>query len=235
MDLNLEDSQYIHMLRISKGTGYADAVFRHSETASEFYGAQVAWSGDGWTLSLRDGSRALFPESYNAKNCAQGAPTRMLNAAGHHIELKRDRLRNLLELISPAGHTITFKYDSVDRIVEAEDDARNLRKYSYDRTGHLETVSDTNGVRYRFEYAPLLQATGFDPWLPTFVMDGQWKVLLHNKYLWGRVSEQTLANGEVYRYEYRMNGSEVLETTITTPGGDRKRFFFENGMLTREE
>jgi hypothetical protein len=32
-----------------------------------------------------------------------------------------------------------------------------------------------------------------------------------------------------------MNGSEVLETTVTTPGRDRKRFFFENGMLTREE
>jgi YD repeat-containing protein len=235
MDLNLEDFQYVHMLRISKGTGYADAVFRHDETASEFYGAQVRWDGNGWILSMRDGSRVYFPESYNAKNCAQGAPTRILDGAGHQIELKRDKVRNLEELVSPSGHWIKFKYDAADRIVEAEDDSRNVRTYSYDRTGHVETVSDESGVLYRFEYAPLLREAGFDPWLLTAVMDRDWKVLLHNKYLWGRVSEQALADGEVYRLEYRMKGSEVLQTTVTIPGGKQEQFFFENGELTRRE
>jgi len=235
MDLNLEDFQYVHMLRISKGTGYADAVFRHSETASEFYGAQVRWNGDGWTLSLRDGGRVYFPESYNARNCAQGAPTRIADGAGHQIELKRIGVRNLEELVSPSEHRIKFKYDSADRIIEAEDDAGNVRTYSYDRTGHVETVSDAKGVLYRFEYAPLLRERGFDPWLLTAVMDRDWKVLLHNKYLWGRVSEQTLASGEVYRYEYRMKGTDVQQTTVTIPSGERKQFMFENGIPVREE
>lgn len=236
MDLNLEDFQYVHMLRISKGTGYADAVFRHSDTASEFYGAQVRWNGNGWTVSMPDGEKIYFPESYNAKNCAQGAPTRIVDDAGHQIELKRDRVRNLQELVSPSGHWIKFKYDSGDRIVEAEDDAGNLRKYSYDRTGHVETVSDAKGVLYRFEYAPLLREAGFDQWLLTAVVDRDWKVLLHNQYAWGgRVSEQTLADGRLYRYEYRMKGSEVLQTTVTMPSGKQDQFFFEGGRLARRE
>ena len=236
MDLTLGDFQYVHMLRISKGTGYADAVFRHSDTSSDFYAAQVRWNGDGWTLSMRDGSRVYFPESYNAKNCAQGAPTRIVDGAGHKIELKRDKVRNLEELVSSTGHWIKFKYDRSDRIIEAEDDAGNVRRYSYDRTGHVETVSDGNGVLYRFDYAPLMREAGYDQWLMTAVMDRNWKVLLHNKYAWGgRVAEQTLADGQVYRYEYRMKGREVLQTSLTMPSGKQEQFFFENGRLTRHE
>jgi YD repeat-containing protein len=160
MDLNLEDFYQVHMPRISKGTSYEDAVFRHSETSSEFFGAQVAWNGNGWTTTIRDGRKIYFPEAYNAKTYAQGAATEMDDAAGHRIQLERSPGRNLEELISPGGHTIAFRYDSHDRIVEAEDHAGNIRKYSYDEHGHVETVSDGSRVFYRFEYAPLMNGRG---------------------------------------------------------------------------
>jgi YD repeat-containing protein len=140
-NLNLEDGFEVYMPRISKGTGYADAVFRHAQTGSEFYGAQDAWNGNGWTLTLRDGRKIIFPEAYFAKNFAQGAPIEMHDTDGHRIQLKRDKVRNLEELLSPGGHTITFKYDSADRIIEADDDAGHVRNYSYDSSGHLEIVT----------------------------------------------------------------------------------------------
>jgi len=68
LDLNLEDGRQIHFPRISSGTGYADAVYRHDETLSEFYGAQIAWNGDGWTLDFVDHRKFIFPEAYNAKS-----------------------------------------------------------------------------------------------------------------------------------------------------------------------
>ena len=37
IDLNLEEGRQMHFRRVSKGSGYADAVFRHEETSSEFY------------------------------------------------------------------------------------------------------------------------------------------------------------------------------------------------------
>jgi YD repeat-containing protein len=231
MDLNLEGDRWVHMRRISKGTGYADAVFRHEETASEFYGMQVAWNGNGWILTFRDGRKFYFPESYHAKNCAQGAPTEMVDAQGNRIQLKRDQVRNLQELISPSGHSIKFQYDSSDRIIEAAGDDGHIRKYSYDSGGHVETVSDGTHVLYRFEYAPLIREAGYDPWLLTAVLDGDWNVLLENKYHWGRVSEQKLADREIYRYDYQLKGRDVLQTTVTLPSGEKKSFSLRDGIL----
>lgn len=235
MDLNLEDDRQIHFRRISKGTGYADAVYRHDETSSEFYGAQIAWNGNGWTLDFRDSRRFLFPEAYNAKTYAQGAAFEMQEADGHRTELRRNKRRNLEQLMSSSGRTITFKYDASDRIIEAADDTGNARKYSYNSSGHLETVSDASHLLYRFEYEPLLHSPGYDPYLMTAIVDGKGTVLLQNSYRDGsRVSEQKLANGDVYRYDYIFVGNEIVETIVNDPTGKRK-FFFEHDRFAREE
>jgi YD repeat-containing protein len=235
MDLNLEDGRQIHFRRISKGTGYADAVFRHDETSSEFYGAQIAWNGNGWTLNFRDGRRVLFPEAYSAKTYAQGAAFEMQEADGHRTKLRRSERRNLEQLISSSGRTITFKYDDSDRIVGAEDDSGNVRKYSYDSSGHLETVKDASHLLYRFEYTRLLHDPDYDPYLMTAIIDGQGKILLKNTYRDGsRISEQKLENGEVYRFDYIFVKDEIVQTIVDGPSGKR-RFFFRNGIFFREE
>ncbi len=230
--LNLEDDRRIYFPRISKGTGYADAVFRHSETSSEFYGAQDAWNGNGWTLDFPDRRRFLFPESYNARTFAQGAPTDMSDGAGHHIRLNRDAVRNLKQLVSPSGHVITFQYDTANRIVEASDDSGNVREYDYDSTGHLAMVADATKLLYRFRYEALLFfERGFDPYLMTQIEDGNGIVLLRNNFAdQARVSAQKLADGQVIRYEYLFKDShEIIETTVTLPDGTQRRFFFKDG------
>lgn len=234
-DLNLEDGSVVYMPRVSKGTGYADAVFRHEQSSSEFYAAMTAWNGNGWTMTFRDGRKIYFPEAYYAKSLAQGAATEMVDAQGHRIQLKRDKVRNLQELISPGGHTITFKYDALDRIVEARDDAGHIRNYSYGGGGHVNTVTDGSHVLYRFEYQRIMPGPGNDPWLLTAVLDGDWNVLARNKFFNGRVIEQTLADGEIYRYDYVLKGSEVLLTKVTLPSGEKTAFFFQNGRLIEQK
>jgi YD repeat-containing protein len=235
MDLNLEDGRQVRFRRISKGTGYADAVFRHDGTASEFYGAQVAWNGNGWTLTFQDHGQVVFPDSYHAKTCAQGAPIEIRDGEGHRIQLKRDGERNLQKLISPSGRTITFQYDDLGRVIEADDGAGHVRKYAY-ASGHLKSVSDGARVLYEFEYEILLDAAGYDPYLMTSVRDGNGKELLRNWYAYrSRVSMQRLGDGEVYRYDYLFGKkNEIVETLVTLPGGGEKRFFFEGGVLVRE-
>src|SRR4029077_3245041 len=116
----LENSDFLYFPRVSAGTGYSDAIYRHSETDSSFYGATQQWDGTGWLTRLRDGSTIHFPESYNAKNLAQGAPTEMTDASGNKIELIRDPERNLQEIRGPNGVAVRFSYDNNDRIVRAE-------------------------------------------------------------------------------------------------------------------
>jgi YD repeat-containing protein len=195
-------------------------VFRHDESSSEFYGARIAWNG--WTLDFRDVAQFLFPEAYNAKTHAPGAPFEMKDAAGRRIRLKRDERRNLEQLISSSGRTIRFKYDGSDRIVEAADDNGNIRKYSYGSSGHLESVADASLVLYRFEYAALLHFAGYDPYVMTAIVDGGGRVLLQNSYDdGGRISKQRLANGDTYN-EYGKN--EIVETIVSAPVGIRKSF-----------
>jgi YD repeat-containing protein len=235
MDLNLEDGRQIHFRRISKGTGYADAVFQHVETSSEFYGAQITWNGKGWTLSFLDGRGFQFPESYYAKTFAQGAASEISDADGQSLELKRNEHRNLEQLVSSEGRAIYIKYDAADRIIEAADDAGEVRKYSYDSGGHLETVADSEHVLYRFKYTLIPHSWRQDAYSMTSVVDGKGTVLLQNIYAdGGRISEQRLANGEVYQYDYIFSGDEIVVTIVKSPNGQRK-FFFRHGIFAKEE
>jgi YD repeat-containing protein len=155
----------------------------------------------------------------------------MSDGAGHRIHLNRDALRNLKQLVSPSGHAINFQYDEANRIVEASDDSGNVRKYAYDATGHLDRVTNGTATLYEFHYEPLLQEHGFDPYLMTEIRDENGTVLLRNEFADGsRVSAQTLADGQVVRYEYLYNRHHaVVETTVKLPDGKEKRFFFKDG------
>lgn len=236
-DLNLEDGRQIHFPRISTGTRYEDAVFRHGSTSSEFYDARDSWNGNGWTLNFRDGRQFLFPEAYFAKSYAQGAAFEMRDGKGDRIQLKRDNVRNLLQLVSPSGHTISFKYDEGNRIVEAMDDAGTLRRYTYDYGGHLRIVQDATHVLYRFYYQPLLHEKGYDPYLLTWVTDGDGKTLLENWYSdRSRISKQRIANKDIYGYDYVFDAQHnVIATIVTLPSGGMKRFLFKDGILAGEQ
>jgi hypothetical protein len=94
-------------------------------------------------------------------------------------------------------------------------------------------VSDSAHTLYRFEYKELLHARGYDPYLMTAVLDGTGRVLLKNVYKdASRVSEQKLANGDVYRYDYLFDDKRgVIQTTVTLPSGEAKSFSFYNRSI----
>ena len=238
MNLNLEDGREIYLPRISKGTRYEDAVFRNGNAGSEFYDARIGWNDNGWTMNFRDGRQFLFPEAYDAKSFAQGAPIEMRDEHENRIQLKRDSVRNLQQLVSPSGHIIAFKYDGANQVVEAQSDTGTIRKYTYDFSGHIRIVQDATHVLYRFDYERLrAKQPGYDPFLLTTVVDGEGKILLENFYRDGsRVSAQKLANGEVYHYDYIFDSKhQVIATIVTLPSGKVRRFFFHDGIAAAEK
>jgi len=72
----LPDGDFLYCPRISKGTGYADAVYRHSETASRFYKAVIRWDGLGWDTRLDDGARIHFPSRTTRRAWRKARPQR---------------------------------------------------------------------------------------------------------------------------------------------------------------
>jgi YD repeat-containing protein len=215
--LVLEDGDFLYSPRISKGTGYSDAVYCQSEIGNTFYRAIQRWDGNGWLTQLQDGSTIHFPESYNAQNLAQGAPTEMIDAAGNKIELIRNPKRNLQEIRGPDGASIKFTYDDQDRIVRAEDSHGRWTTYTYSSAGFLTAVVHSDGTaRYYFYEGGQL----------TFIRDEKTRLLLHNVYFYdgGWLSRQEYGNGDTIQYRYVLSPNKYYaeRAMLTLPDGTVK-------------
>lgn len=218
----MEDSNFVYFDRISKGTGYADAVFQHTETSTKYYKATTRWNGNGWTTRLADGSEIHFPESYYGKNLAQGAPTEMLDAKGNHLELQRSPRRDLLEILTPHGHWIKFQHDDQTRILRADDDAGNWAKYDYNSNGMLSDAFFSSGKERHYSY---------DGALMTDVKDETGKVLVHNWYDSRMVIRQDFPDGSACAYQYRYAEKArypfAVDVTLMSPAPAAKRMTTE--------
>lgn len=213
----LEDGDFLYFPRVSKGTGYSDAVYLQSEMGNSFYKAVQRWDGTGWLTQLPDGAMIHFPESYSARNLAQGAPTEMTDSAGNKIELVRNRKRNLEEIRGSDGASIKLIYDDHDRIVHADDGHGRWSNYKYDSSGFLTDVVHSDGTaRYYFYERGLL----------TFIRDEQERLLLHNFYdnnsRW--LTRQQYGNGDTIQYRYNLstNGRYAERAILTLPYGTPK-------------
>lgn len=215
MVMALEDGDMLYFNRISKGTGYADAVYQHTETSTKFYKSVISWNGDGWTLRLMDGSEIRFPESYSAKNAAQGAPTEILDANGNLLELRRDPQRNLQEIRTPHGHWMKFSYDGSSRIVRAEDDSGKWARYTYSSDGMLTDVVLSSGRERHYTYQGVLM---------TEISDETKNVLLRNWYDHTLLIKQQFADGETYSYAYDWpeDTHSPNQVEVTLPRGTTK-------------
>lgn len=219
MDLELEDGESVHFERISKGTGWTDAIYEHRATSSkEFFGARIRWHVDWWDLSLPDGSTYVFPEAYSATVYSQGAVTEMRRASGQRIKVSRSYNGNIKSVASSSGHRMDFTYDDSARIVEAHDDLGGYRQYSYDSDGRLDTVRDANSILYQFTY---------DSNLMTRIMDGGGKEILGIVYDGGRVTAISLPSGKRYGFTYDLDSSNHVERTLVSdPTGKTSEFNF---------
>ncbi len=206
----LEDGDFFFFPRVSEGTGFADAIFQHTETSTRFYKAVTAWNGDGWTTWLTDGSAIRFPEAYNSTNMAQGAAVEMRDAEGNTLKLLRDGQRNLLEIRTPNQHSIKFKYDEQSRITHAQDDQGNWSQYHYSSYGMLVDAVLSSGHARHYSYDGLLM---------TVVEDENRKVLLRNSYQNGFLIRQDFGSGKIYSYSYTPSQSRTYfeRVTITLP------------------
>jgi YD repeat-containing protein len=225
--LVLEDGDFLYFPRISKGTGYGDAIYRQSELGNSFYKAVQRWDGNGWLTKLQDGSTIHFPESYNAQNLAQGAATEMTDAAGNKIELARNPRRNLQEIRGPDGAYIKLTYDDHDRIVRAEDGSGRWTTYAYNPEGFLTDVAHSDGTaRYYFYEGGQL----------TFVRDEQKRLLVHNFYFHdgGWLSRQQFGTGDSIEYQYQLSANNYYaeRAILTFPDGTVKTI--ETGNFVSE-
>ena len=106
----------------------------------------------------------------------------------------------------------------------------------YDSSGHLETVG-MRPTALSFRVPATSEFPVYDPYFMTAILDEKWKVLVRNEYKdRSRVSEQRLADGQIIRYDYIFDPKHNIMATIRhMPNGEKKKFFFKQGIPARNE
>lgn len=226
-DLILPDGGRIHFPRTSAGTGYVDAVYTHTATPTEYYGAQIAWVGGKWQLKMRDGRILYFYECELCSNSRGAALREYYDRLGNQLTLTRDTNANLTRIANSDGRYIDLSYDGANRVTQATDNIGRSVTYQYDVGGRLTQVTDPDGgvEQYTYDTANNL--------LTVRKPNGQ--LMVTNQYdANSRVSQQTLADGGIYQFAYTLDvNAKVTQTDITDPRGNVRRLSFNSsGYVT---
>ena len=226
-DLILPDGGRIHFVRTSTGTGFSDAVYTHTATPTEYYGAVITYVGGKWKLRMRDGRTMYFYDCPNCSSSRSAALREFYDRLGNKLTLTRDSNANLTQIANPDGRYINLTYDSSNRVSQATDSIGRTVSYQYDTAGRLAQVTDADGGIEKYTYDTsnnLLTVTK---------PNGQ--LMVTNQYdAHNRVSQQTLADGGVYRFAYTLDANgNVTQTDVTDPRGNVQRMVFNSsGYVT---
>jgi RHS repeat-associated protein len=222
-DLVMPDGSKIHYERVSPGVSYPDAVFLNTTSPTEWYHSRLAWNGNGWNLTRRDGMTYVFGDT---------TPLQAIrDRHGNQITLTRTGAGGnasagaITTITSPNGKWI--KLTGGGLVTRAEDSLGRVVEYHYDSRLRLDTVTDTAGKVTRYVWNEANQvATITDPRGITY---------LSNQYdSNGRVQRQTLPGDAVVEFDYTLSGSSVISTRVTDPNGHIRRVTFSNGFATSD-
>ncbi len=222
-DLVFPDSSKVHYVRTSPGIGYADAVFQATATPTAFYKSTIAWNGNGWDLTLRDGTVYVFGDNQPlqavrdrygnqvtlTRTAGQGGDiTQVTSPTGKWIRLSYDTSHRITQASDSIGRTVTYTYDTAGRLWQVTDPANHTTTYGYNASNQLTTVTDARGIAFL--------TNEYDP-------DG-------------RVMQQTQADATTYQFAYTTDaGGKVTETRVTDPRGHvRKVTFNADGAATSD-
>jgi RHS repeat-associated protein len=222
-DLILPEGSTVHYVRTSSGTSWLDAVFEHTATPTAYYKSTIVWNGQGWNLTLKDGTVYVFGENapLQAIKDRYGNTVTITHANGQG--------GNVTQVTSPNGRSISFTYDTSNRITQATDNIGRTVSYTYDSNGNLSTVTDPENQVTTYGYDTSNRMTT--------VTDGRNITFVTNTYTNGRVTAQTLGDpNATYHFTYTVDGSgNVTQTDVTDPRGHVERLAFNSSHYTTSD
>ena len=120
----LPDGGRVRFDRISAGTSWTNAVYQNTTNPGPFYGAKIAWNGNGWTLTEKNGTVLIFPESFAASSPQRAA---------------------LITIRDRNGNTSSFTYNPAGQVLTSTDPNGNVTQFAYvggDLTAVMDPLSE---------------------------------------------------------------------------------------------
>ena len=218
--LVLPDGGQVRFERVSSGTSFYNAMYEHRATPTEWLGARLGWTGNGWALRRADGTLLVF------QGCGSGsAPVcsilRERDSDGHVVHYRRDSDGRLSRIEAEDNRWIAFDYDEGNHIRRVYDQAGREVTYAYDAAGRLSKVNSHDGRESRYEYTDLDE-------LRRIVDRG---LTIENTYDSGRVIRQVThaVGGEepfTFDFAYQTRGGVVVQADTTRSDGTWTRYTY---------
>jgi YD repeat-containing protein len=156
------DGSRIKFDRTSGGASVWNAMYRHGQSPTEWYGSRLGWTGSKWALRRPDGELLVF------QGCGPGIAdscslVERRDFDNHSIDYQRDRSGRLVRM-SSSERWIAFEYDTRNRVTRASSNAGRDVRYAYDAGGRLATVTESSGAVRHYTYTDQdLMATIAEP------------------------------------------------------------------------
>lgn len=246
-----DDGSRVRFTRTSPGQALVGAVLEHTTTSTEFLGATLRWTDQGWSMDLRDGSRYRFLACSGNVRPGQCGMYEYRDPAGRVLSVIRDGAGNVMSVTNADGYSVHFTYDRWHRIVRAYTGVGRLTmlvKYEYDAAGRLgrarsywldagqtglNVVQWLTGIRLRRRpgWAIETREYAYDA-AHQLVEIREPGALVSNEYdAGGRVARQVVDVDEVFAFAYRLDDrGQIVETEVTQPDGERYRVTFDQGI-----
>jgi YD repeat-containing protein len=227
-ELILANGGRIHFHRVSSGTSFANALFRHVSTPTSFFGSRLGWVGLHWALRFSDGSLASF-KSCGPANTDTCSLIEMRDVDGHRIRYVRDRSGLLLKIQGPTK-AIAFDYDARRRIVRAYDSPTLGVSYSYDQGGRVSRVTASDGTVRAYTYNSRDEMITIDEpgWVITNTFDDEGRVVRQVTQLSNSTAPVT------YQFAYTVSNGSVVQTDMTR-NGVRTRYTYDSNHYQLSE
>jgi len=205
--------------------------WKNTSSPTEFQGAVIT-ANEGlqtWDITLRDGT------IYRLSSANPSPLQAIIDRNGNQISIAyqangiTSTVPPITQVTSPNGRFIQLFYDSFNRIIGAIDNGGRTTSYTYDNAGHLATATDADGFTETYGYDPTTNNMNL-------VTDKRGNAMVKNLFdSNARVSQQTLADGAIWKFTYTLNGNgNVTQTNITDPRNYvRQEIFNPNGYVTQ--
>lgn len=215
--------------------------YHNTNSPTEFMGSVLALNTttDLWNLTLRNGTvlrfrNAVWPNQLVSITDRNGNTVTITsctaNNNGCSSTSSQPNAAPITQMTSPNGRYIQLSYDSSNRLKSTLDNAGRTTSYQYDSQGRLQQVTDADGNTESYGYDPVTNNMNL-------VTDKRNNAKTQNKYDGnGRVSQQMLADGALWKFSYLLDAKgNVTQTTITDPRNHiTLETFNASGYLTQE-
>jgi hypothetical protein len=220
---------HVRFERISSGSSYANALFEHRSSPSEWQGARLGWTGTGWAVRSQDGAVLFF------QGCGHGdAPHCWIlwerDADGHRVDYTRDADGRLRRIEASPKRWIAFDYDEKDRITRAYASDGPEVRYEYDERGRLIHSRGAAGKDTFYKYTERNEMAVIDTG----------NAQIENTYdQAGRVIKQVnryTNDDEPYTFEfaYKLADDRVVEVETKRSDGTWTQLAYGNGYILEE-